>query len=791
MDKSAAGGKHFSPNYQLRLAREQRQLSQEEVAEGIGCDVRSLRRWEQEGVLPQPKLRRSLCKFFHMTPEALGFSREPGKTTAGEDTSGQQRYLPLGPLIGREQEANTICSLVTSPHVRLLTITGTGGIGKTHLAHYIAHTLSSHFAGHIYFVSLDALRDPALVFPTIARAVGLEEIPPSALMSSLYAFFQQRQALLVLDNFEHVLKVAPLLADLLGVCPQLKTVVTSREALNLRGEYTFPLAPLTTPDPVQVSDVDSILHYTAVKLFIERVRAVQPTFHLTHAHARTIAAICAHLDGLPLAIELAAARIQLFSLDTLLARLTRDHLGDLTGGARDAPLRHHTLRDTILWSYRLLNEKEQRLFRHFSLFAGGATLETLAAIYANSDERVVDDVLSLVNKHLLQHIDDSGNTPRFTMLSTIREYARECLQAAGEMEAGRQAHAEYFLALAERADVKLTSAEQVSWLEVLEREHNNLRAALNWFMETNRLETALRLCGALFHFWLYHDHLQEGYQWLDNALKRSEQTDAVVAPGVRAKACYSAAILLYFQQGYYPEQLPILNGYLEEALKLYRLLDDKHGIAMTLNAIGYRDMLVGNYEAVRTYYEESLPLVIAWGDPWRLAETWSLVACDAWARGDHEHVRALFEKGIVLARQSGDRRALGLGLDFFGRALRSAGDYEAALPLYRESLVVAIELGGKPFIISCLTVLGEVAALKGQYVWAAILWGAAEAQREANNKPLLFRETASYEHLLTTARTQLDEEVFAAAWARGRTLLPAQALMAEHDVISPSSSEAN
>jgi predicted ATPase len=388
---------------------------------------------------------------------------------------------PLTLLIGREQEVAEACALLLRPGVRLVTLTGTGGVGKTRLGLHIATALLGAFADGVCFVSLAPMSDPALVVPTIAAALGIREIGGSILLDLLKAYLRDKCLLLLLDNFEQVVDAAVQVADLLAVCPQLKVLVTSRAALHIRGEQEFVVPPLAVPDPKHLPDLLTLSTYEAVELFLQRIQAVKPEFHLTDANATAVAEMCIRLDGLPLAIELAAARIKLLSPQALLTRLEH-RLNLLTGGARDVPERQQTLRNTIEWSYDLLSPGEQLLFRRLAVFVGGCTLEAVEAICTTLDGEataVLERVTSLVDKSLISQQEQVGGEYRLMMLETIREYGLECLTASGEMETTRRAHAYYYLLLAEEADPELWGHQQSMWFERLEREHENLRAGLN------------------------------------------------------------------------------------------------------------------------------------------------------------------------------------------------------------------------------------------------------------------------------------------------------------------------
>ncbi len=488
------------------------------------------------------------------------------------DTHAHNLPVQLTPLIGREREVAAVGQLLQREEVRLLTLTGPGGTGKTRLGLQMAAQLSEVFSDGVFFVNLAPLSDPELVVPTIAQALGVKEEFGQPLIDLLSASLREKELLLLLDNFEQVVGAAIEVAQLLARCPKLNVLVTSRAALHVQGEQEFAVPPLAVPDPKSLPDLVALSQYEAVALFITRAQAVKPDFQVTAANAPAVAEICVRLDGLPLAIELAAVRTKLLPPQALLARLGQ-RLAVLTGGAKDVPARQQTLRNTIEWSYQLLDAQEQQLFRRLSAFVGGCTLEAIevvCAAFRDEARPVLDAVASLIDKSLLQQTEQEGEEPRLVMLETIREYGLECLTASGEREATWQAHAEYYLALAERAEPELRGIQQALWLERLEREHENLRAALECFLEQAGMgkgkELALRLCVALAFFWRMGGYLREGRTGFSRALASSEE----VASSLRARGLFYAGALAHYQDS--NEQAEVLCG---ESLALYRELGDR------------------------------------------------------------------------------------------------------------------------------------------------------------------------------------------------------------------------
>ncbi len=533
--------------------------------------------------------------------------------------------------------------------------------------------------------------------PTIAQTLDIREVTGQPLLERMQEELQQKHILLLLDNFEQVVDAGVQIVDLLVACPKLKVLVTSREVLHVHAEHEFPVPPLALPDPKHLPDLAALSHYAAVALFLQRAQAVKPDFQITNANARAIAEICVRLDGLPLAIELAAARMKLLPPQALLARLDQ-RLAVLTGTSRDVPTRQQTLRNTIAWSYNLLDAAEQRLFRRLSVFAGGCTLEAVEAVCAARDDgdkagQVLDRVASLIDKSLLQQTEQEGHEPRLVMLETIREYGLECLTVNGEMEATQQAHANYYLALAEKAEPEFAVPRQAMWLERLDREHENLRAAMHWLLEqaegdredTRTREMALRLGGTLRQFWYMRCYFSEGLDFLERALARSDG----VAASVRAKALY-AATRLNEVQGY----LDRAKELCEESLALYRGLGDTMGIAYSLHLLADIAWGRGNLAMARSQAEESLVLFRELGDKRSVAYLLLHLGSLAIDQGQYVRARSLLEESLAMYRELGDTSGIADSLFNLARlCYLSQGDLTQAHSLLEEELRTLSRVG--------------------------------------------------------------------------------------------------
>jgi predicted ATPase/class 3 adenylate cyclase len=720
--------------------------------------------------------------------------------------------VQLSSFVGREDDVTQVRELLRDG--RMVTIQGFGGIGKTRLGLQIAADLLDDFEHGVWFVGLDAIGDPKLVPQAIAAVLALQEAPDRTLQEAMVQHLRPRSVLLFLDNCEHLIEACAAVAEsILQTCPKVKILTSSREALRISGERVWPLAPLGLPKLGQLETMERLTQCAAVKLFVDRAQAANPGFEVTAATAPAVSQICLRLDGIPLAIELAAARIKVMSAERVAQRL-ENRFQFLRGGRRTAMPRHQTLQAAVDWSYDLLDHAERRLFNRLSAFAGSFSIESAEVVCGDSasdreddDLIAADDVLDivaqLVEKSLVVAAPSSDSQDRCRMLETLRQYGRQRLRESGEAEDVGRRHAEHFLALAEVAEAALSGPRQAQWLDRLAIEHDNLRAALEWAKSgpEGSAELGLRLAGALARFWLTRGYLTEGRGYLTELLSSGNAVD----PAVRAKALDAVGTLARQQCDY-----AVAREWCVESLALKRELDDQAGIAGTLRNLGSLADEQGHYGQAQALYEESAALYRALGNQWGIAAVLNNMGISAAHQGDYGTAQPLLEESLELFRNLGERLAVDVTLYNLGNLAFDRGEFAHAESLYELSLVEARELDDQVGIASALRGIGNVAyrcgdlpaarrwflesltilsmvgdkqavaewieavaaldRAEGHAVRATRLFAASEALRDAIGSPVAPKEQAERDAHLAALRVELGEADFQLAWSEGHAL---------------------
>ena len=763
----------------LRRLREAAGLTQEELASRAGLTAKAVSALERgERKRPYPHTVRSLA-------DALGLSEgerldlQAAIPRRGVETPASSAAVPASvpepalpgphtPLVGREQELSEI-GMFLSGGVRLLTLTGTGGVGKTRLALQAAREAAGLFPDGVAFVALASLGDPTLVLSTVAKSLGLRESEHRTPREAIRFFFKEKKFLLVLDNLEHLLGAAPEVADLIEDRPGLCVFVTSRAPLRVRGEQEYPVQPLDLPASTLSPAPEQVLDSPSGRLFAERAAAASPNFSLSPQNAAAVASICWRLDGLPLALELAAAKVRFLDPATLLSRLDR---ALSAGWARDLPERQRTMQAALDWSYDLLDGAQQELFGRLSVFAGGFTLEAAEAVGAAEDflaEEVIYNLEGLVEQSLVTAGPDAdGGGVRYGMLEPVRQYALEKLEEAGAHETRRR-HARYYLALAERAGPELRGGEQAIWLGRLETELDNLRAALSWSVENGEGERVARAAWTSWTYWWLSGHISEGRRWAEEALAREPGMPA----SARAKLLFVAATL--------GQALGDFDGAREmndESMEIFSSLKDDGGFYYAMGTGGLIALGQGRPVEGLSMMEESGVRRLEMGDKWPAAAMLGFSATAALGIGDRDRARRLAERSLSLGREIGAREAVSVALPTLAAIARDDGDHDRAAELLGEGLLFSAEVGDGTNVAYYLEGLAGLAASEEQPWRAARLWGAAESileQIEVISYPHV-ADRSSNDRQLASTRESLDGRAWEEAWAEGRAMTTEEAV---------------
>lgn len=775
----------FSFGIWLRRRRKALDLTQAELAQRVPCATITIRRIEADDLRPSLEIaeRLAACLAIREADRSafLAAARAerpvdtlPSPGTALLEKSPDEQLsarrtnvpFPFTNFVGRSTERGELTGLILAN--RLVTLTGMGGSGKTRLALQLSSDALAGFADGIWFVDLSPIRDGAFVAQAIANALELRNLAEREMTAAVCAQLQSRHLLLILDNCEHLLAACAAIAtELLGRCPQLHLLVTSREALYLLGEQVYPIPPLATPPLHDADSLDDLLRVESVRLFYERARAVQPKFAITHANAHAIAEICRRLDGLPLAIELAAVHVRRFTAQSLLERLD-EPLAVLVDGPRNLPTRQQTLRTTIDWSYRLLDDDERRLFARLGIFVGGWTLPAAKAVCNRAEDLDLPleaGLASLLDKSLIRQAEGWDGNERFTMLETLQSYALERLVAKDEAEQLHWDHAEYYLSLAEQAEDVLAEDVATDWIKRLDQEYENLRAALTWAfegVEEARIERGLRLSSALWRFWWIRGYVYEGLRWLNRAL---EQPAVNRYPQVCANLWYGSGVLMRMHG-----DLAQASVYLNESLQLWKALNDRYRIALTLNSLGVVLFNQSEYDRASEFFGEGLLLYQELGEANRVALALNNLGNVAYKQGDLERAATQYHAAMrLLEGDHANKRTIALIKTNLGEIARLHKEYTQAAMLLHEAVTLHLELNDIENILFGLNNIVEIAIDQGQNLLAAQVLGAAESLYEQSGAARSPVEAEDYDRQVAAVHHKLPGADFERAWSQGRS----------------------
>lgn len=772
----------------LKSQRQALDLTQERFADRVGCTMSAIEKIERGVRRPSQQVAERIAEVLAISPaerqafmawaRGLQAGHEPAlpPSVAAVAAQAQQTATsssapdlpsPLTPFIGREVEVAKVRGMLWHTGVRLVTLTGPPGIGKTRLGLAVAASLSQDQEHGVRFVPLDAIRDPGMVVASIAQALDIEETPGVTAEAALHGYLRDKRLLLLLDNFEQVAEAGTEVAQMLAAAPGVKVLVTSRVPLRVYGEHEFPVPPLPLPD-LQSADPAALAHNPAVTLFVQRAQAVQPDFVLADATAASVAEICVRLDGLPLAIELAAARSKIFTPQMMLARLG-NRLDLLRAGPVDRTARQRTLHGAIQWSYDLLDAREQALFRRLGVFIGGFTVEAAQAVGGEPGDEagVFEQLEGLADKSLLRG-QGGASEPRFGMLETLRDYAVKRLAESGESAEVQQRHARYFLALAERAEPEIRGAQQLAWVERLEREHANLRAAVEWSLAPNGdVELGLRLASALHLFWWTRNYLTEASEWLSRVLSHP---DAATPTLVRTKALNAAGTIALFRGDYSQARL-----FYEECLAMRRELmsqgiGDMSGIAGALGNLGLVAWSLDDHAAAYALTRESLEVLRELGDRHGVARSLTGLGAIAYSQGNHLDAKASYTEALHLFEEFGDRQSVAMILNNLGETALSQSNLEEAGAYFKDGMLALRDIGNKAAVGGCLDGLAQIAAAQGKPGRAARLFGAADGITKSTGEAVPVANRAEYAQIVAGVRDTLGNEAFEAAWDEGQAM---------------------